>query len=209
MKVSLIVLTPGKSKGQAVPVNLAQFVIGRDPQCNLRPGSALISKRHCAVLIKGDEVFVRDFDSTNGTFLNDKPLKGEVAVKHDDVLKVGPLEFRLAIEQTPNLPASKTPTPARSSPKKPTPPAPTKEDFHEDAAALLLGLDDETSETTGEMAVPGGSTVMDVPIDAATGAPPAEAAEGKPAEEKKKPIPVGTAQSAAKAILDKYNRRSR
>ena len=101
MKVSLVVLNAGKSAGQTIPVNLAQFVIGRDPQCNLRPGSALISKRHCAILIKGEEVFVRDFDSTNGTVLNDVPLKGEVAIKNNDILKVGPLEFRVVIEATP------------------------------------------------------------------------------------------------------------
>src|SRR5262249_42642836 len=60
MKLSLIVLTPGKSEGQAIPINLSQFVIGRDAQCHLRPASALISKRHCAVLVRGDKAFVRD-----------------------------------------------------------------------------------------------------------------------------------------------------
>lgn len=206
MKVSLVVLNAGKSAGQAIPINLAQFVIGRDPQCNLRPGSALISKRHCAVLIKGDEVFVRDFDSTNGTFLNDEPLKGEVSVKNNDILKVGPLEFRLAIEIIPALAASKTPTPAASSPKKATPPAPTKGASNEDAAAMLLGLDDDTSVgTKDEAGVPGGSTVMDVPLNLQANEP-----DAKPAvEPKKKPIPVGTAQSAAQAILDKYNKRPR
>ena len=167
MKVSLVVLNAGKSAGQTIAVNLAQFVIGRDPQCNLRPGSALISKRHCAVLIKGEEVFVRDFDSTNGTVLNDVPLKGEVAIKNNDILKVGPLEFRVVIEATPPLAASKTPTPAASSPKKTTPPAPTRGTSNEDVAALLLGLDEEetTVGTKDESGVPGGSTVMDVPIN--------------------------------------------
>jgi pSer/pThr/pTyr-binding forkhead associated (FHA) protein len=208
MKVSLVVLNSGKSAGQTIPINLAQFVIGRDPQCNLRPGSALISKRHCAVLIKGEEVFVRDFDSTNGTFLNDEPLKGEVAVKNNDVLKVGPLEFRLAIEAAPAMSASKTPTPAASSPKKATPPAPTKGASNEDAAALLLGLDDNDTSvgTKDESGVPGGSTVMDVPLNLQAN----ESSPAKPAvEQKKKPIPVGTAQSAAQAILDKYNKRPR
>src|SRR5450631_1699183 len=98
MKVSLVVMTAGKSKGQAVPVNLPHFIIGRDPQCNLRPASAVISKRHCAVLIKDGQVFVRDFDSTNGTFINDFPVKGEAALKHDDILKIGPLEFKVVLE---------------------------------------------------------------------------------------------------------------
>ena len=77
MKVSLVVMSDGKAKGQAIPVTLPQFVIGRDPQCQLRPASPVISKRHCALLVRGEQVFVRDFESTNGTFVNDQPVKGE------------------------------------------------------------------------------------------------------------------------------------
>src|SRR6478672_6378142 len=98
MKLSLVVMTAGKSKGQAIPVNLPQFIIGRDPQCNLRPASAVISKRHCALLMKDGKVSVRDFDSTNGTFVNDKPVKGEVSLSNEDILKIGPLEFKVVIE---------------------------------------------------------------------------------------------------------------
>src|SRR5262245_30300545 len=99
MKLSLVVTTAGKAQGQVIPIKLAQFVIGRDPECNLRPASALISKRHCAVMVKSDQVFVRDFESTNGTFINDQPVKGEAPLQHDDVLKVGPLTFKVQIEE--------------------------------------------------------------------------------------------------------------
>jgi hypothetical protein len=49
MKLSLVVLTPGKMEGKSIPITLSQFLIGRDPQCHLRPASALVSKRHCAL----------------------------------------------------------------------------------------------------------------------------------------------------------------
>src|SRR6266852_4815261 len=98
MKLSLVVLTPGKSEGKVIPITLTQFVIGRDPQCQLRPASAVISKRHCALLVKGAKAFIRDFDSTNGTFVNDEQVTGERELHHDDTLKVGPLSFRVAIE---------------------------------------------------------------------------------------------------------------
>src|SRR5579862_1654674 len=97
MKISLMVLSAGAAEGKALPITTAQFIIGRDPQCNLRPASAMISKRHCAVLVKSGQVFVRDFDSTNGTFVNEQPIKGEVALKDGDVLKVGPLSFKAVI----------------------------------------------------------------------------------------------------------------
>src|ERR1700722_11488679 len=109
MKISLMVLSAGKAAGKALPVNVAQFIIGRDPQCNLRPASAMISKRHCAVVVKSGQVSVRDFDSTNGTFVNETQIKGEVALKDGDILKVGPLSFKVVIEGQP-------------APSKPTPP---------------------------------------------------------------------------------------
>jgi pSer/pThr/pTyr-binding forkhead associated (FHA) protein len=116
MKLSLVVMTPGnKMEGKVLEIKLAQFVVGRDPQCHLRPASALISKRHCALLQRDGKVFVRDFGSTNGTFVNEEQIKGEVELHHDDQLKIGPLLFRVRIEQ--DAPAVK---------KTLTPPPPTR-----------------------------------------------------------------------------------
>src|SRR5215813_1058376 len=116
MKLSLVVLTPGKTEGKVIPITLSQFVIGRDPQCNLRPASAVISKRHCALLIKDGKVSVRDFDSTNGTFINDVPVKGEASLKNEDILKIGPLEFKVALEVKP---PGTAPTPPPTKPATP------------------------------------------------------------------------------------------
>jgi len=214
MKLSLVVMTAGKSKGQAVPINLPHFIIGRDPQCNLRPASAVISKRHCAVLIKEGQVFVRDFDSTNGTFINDVPVKGEASLKNDDILKIGPLEFKVVIEIKP--PGSK-PTPL--PPKKASSNGSHNDD--ESVAAMLLSLQEESGKTAGEEStsaeesdIPSGSTVMDL-VTSPPNATPAVAAETPVPDAKKeaapkKPDPKNDpAHLAAKAILEKYSRRTR
>lgn len=200
MKISLMVLSAGKAAGKALPINAAQFIIGRDPQCNLRPASAMISKRHCAVLVKGGQVLLRDFDSTNGTFVNDEQIKGEVPLKDGDVLRLGPLSFKVVIE---GMPALSKPTP---------PPKPKGADFSdEDAAAALLSVDEENGQVTvstseTEDQVPGGTTVMDMPAFVPEGGAPAEKKEEKPEEKKpggKAQVKTGAAQDAAKAILDK------
>src|SRR3954447_13728844 len=98
MKLSLLVLTTGKQEGKLLEIKLPQFLIGRDPQCHLRPASPLISKRHCALIQRDGKVFIRDFASTNGTFVNDQPIKGEVELHNDDTLKAGPLLFTVRIE---------------------------------------------------------------------------------------------------------------
>jgi pSer/pThr/pTyr-binding forkhead associated (FHA) protein len=186
----------------------------------------MISKRHCAVIQRDGKVFVRDFDSTNGTFVNDQPVKGEVELHHGDQLKAGPLLFSVALESIPvNTP---TPAPVTSAaatvtggapttksaakPKKqPAPPPPPADDEaggseDEDAAAMLLSMGDDTeSGPLSSAEVPDGSTVMDVAAPALG----AEAAKTDPKNDKAKNPNLGNTQNAAKAILEKYTRRPR
>jgi pSer/pThr/pTyr-binding forkhead associated (FHA) protein len=200
MKLSLVVLTPGKTEGKVIPITLSQFVIGRDPQCHLRPASALISKRHCALLVRDGKVFLRDFDSTNGTFLNDSPVKGEVEVKNDDRLKVGPLQFVVRAEAT--TPPINRPTP----PPGAKTPVPAESHDDESIAAMLLSLQDDSSPDSAGSPdeVPEGSTVMDLQ------APQMPGEAGAPAADKdKKKVSEGNTSSAAKAILEKYMKRPR
>src|SRR5437016_6648486 len=198
MKLSLVVLTPGKMEGKSIPITLSQFLIGRDPQCQLRPASALISKRHCALLTRENQVFVRDFESTNGTSVNDQPVKGEMELHDKDLLKVGPLTFRVCLEIT--TPVSK-PTPL------PTPvAAPAPDD--ETAAALLLSLQDDggapgTNGSLDSEGIPTGSTVMEILK------PPGEGdskdqGQGGASREAAAKSAQGNTSSAAKAILEKY-----
>ncbi len=207
MKLSLIVQTAGRFEGKEIPINLAQFVIGRDPSCHLRPASALVSKRHCALLVRGQQVFLRDFDSTNGTFLNDQPVKTEVELHDSDQLRVGPVAFRIHLEVTP-APVNK-PTPL--------PPAKTSAEATDDeaAAALLLSLQDENDQSSSSAAVdkdgiPTGSTVMET-LASPPAAETAKEEAGKAADPKSKPSKTaeGDTSTAAKAILDKYLRRPR
>src|SRR5207237_507749 len=133
MKLSLVVLTPGKMEGQSIPITLSQFLIGRDPQCQLRPASALISKRHCALLVREGKAFVRDFESTNGTLVNDELIKGETELHQGDRLKIGPLDFRVELE-----------TPAAVNKPTPVPkPAAVGSSDDEAAAAMLLSVQDD------------------------------------------------------------------
>ena len=207
MKLSLVVLTAGASKGKIIPINVAQFLIGRDRGCQLRPASIHISNRHCALFRRDDKVFVRDFGSTNGTFVNGRQIKGEIELLNGDELRVGPLLFAVQLEtvsvdQLTPLPPTKAMTqkrassPAASSPEKEPAGGAGDED---DVAAMLLAMQEKDTPQAGiNTAVPEGTTVFDVPV------PPAEE---QPKEKPKQPI--GDTSSAAKSILDKYLKRPR
>jgi predicted component of type VI protein secretion system len=226
MNLSLVVLAEGPQKGKVLDIRLSQFLVGRDPQCHLRPSSAMISKRHCALIQRDSKVFVRDFDSTNGTFVNDKPVKGEVEVHHEDTLKIGPLLFSIRLQAQPvNRPTPPPPTKAADLPVSPsamaakpvpaaaqTPPPATKSpppastgSADDDVAALLLSQDDGDTRSSGFLnEVPEGSTVMDIM------AVPGEGADAKAqAEKDKAKAMIGNTSSAAKSILEKYMRRPR
>jgi len=113
MKVSLVVAS-GVHQGKVIPIIGQQFLVGRDAQCQLRPASQAISKRHCGVILRDGKVYVRDFGSTNGTSVNDELIRdAEVAVEDGASLKIGPLDFTVRVERVP-APADGAPLPANT-----------------------------------------------------------------------------------------------
>jgi pSer/pThr/pTyr-binding forkhead associated (FHA) protein len=196
MKLSLVV-NDGVHKGKVIPIALSQFLIGRDSQCHLRPSSPMISKRHCALLVKGEKVLVRDFDSTNGTFVNEERVQKERQLNNGDQLKLGPLAFLVQIEAAEE--AEKVP----AAPKKKG-----RESVDDESAAALLlelgpGEEPNISGPVDSEGIPTGSTVLDMPAP--------DQMEGKPGSGKTPPPKPSSANTsdAAKAILDKYSRRRR
>ncbi|HEY7326416.1 MAG TPA: FHA domain-containing protein [Gemmataceae bacterium] len=211
MKLSIVVLTPGPAEGKVIPINVPQFVVGRDPDCQLRPTSLHISKRHCALLRREDKVFVRDFDSMNGTFINDRQIKGEIELRDGDKLRVGPLTFGVRLEAAVVDRPAPLPTPKATAPKPPSGPTasspaqePSRSVSEEDeAAATLLAMQDtDAPGASSPSEVPEGSTVHDLPLPII--------AEMVANKEKEKPKQsAGDTSTAAKSILDKYIKRPR
>jgi pSer/pThr/pTyr-binding forkhead associated (FHA) protein len=108
MRLSLVVLSPGKSQGKTIVVPRLPFVIGRDCSCNLRPSSELVSSRHCALVFHGGQVCVQDLGSTNGTLVDGQPVREEHVLRGGERIQLGPLTFGVEIER---LPAVDQPTP--------------------------------------------------------------------------------------------------
>lgn len=237
MKLHLVVQTPGPNQGRMLDIKLSQFLVGRDPQCHLRPASPMISKRHCALLQREGKAFIRDFGSTNGTFVNNEPVKGEVELHHGDQLKIGPLSFEVRLEistpvnrptpppptkpATKTVPANKSSTPAPATAAKP----PAPEQMPAPAAPEKAGEQAEAPASADDDIAAMLLSLHDEDSGGSSGAAP-EVPEGstvhemplpsdvsdemaKKETEKPKPTAPANTSSAAKSILEKYMRRPR
>lgn len=222
MKLSLVVLSAGKLEGKAIEIKVPQFLIGRDPQCHLRPASAMISKKHCALIQKDGKLYIKEFGSTNGSFVNDVQVVNHAEVRNGDTLKIGPLLFQVnlevAVEAKQPAAAAAKPAPVAAGaaknegPAKPPVAASSGESTVDDdiAAMLLSSPESETVHDAAAMGgdVPGGTTVFELPVPSQ--AAPQENKDGKPPEkDKPKPASAGNTSSAAAAILEKMRKRPR
>ena len=95
MEAKLVVAT-GKSAGRAIVLKRPRLLIGRAEECDVRPLSEEVSRRHCQVLKEADHVAVEDLGSRNGTFVNGKRIEAKTVLHDGDRLRVGSLELTVA-----------------------------------------------------------------------------------------------------------------
>jgi len=72
------------------------FLIGRHPECNLCLSLPEISRKHALIFERKGELWIKEFGSTNGTFINRSRISNEQPLHTGDVLHFSSLEFRVA-----------------------------------------------------------------------------------------------------------------
>lgn len=98
MQVKLVVKS-GSQAGKAVPLPSPKCLIGRSEECHIRPQLDAISRKHCVIYTRENEVIVEDLKSRNGTYVNEERLTAEAVLLSGDVLRVGPVEFEVQIDR--------------------------------------------------------------------------------------------------------------
>jgi pSer/pThr/pTyr-binding forkhead associated (FHA) protein len=99
----LVVLSEGLT-GRTYELKVEKTTIGRLDDNSFPIAEQSVSSRHCEVLLKDNEVTIRDLNSTNGTYINGEKIT-EKALKPGQILRLGQIEMRLEDE---NAPASAT-----------------------------------------------------------------------------------------------------
>ena len=79
------------------------LVVGRDPgTAQIVVSAAVISKVHCSLVIRESKIWVRDLDSTNGTFIEGVQVLEETEVLPGQVVSLGRRgTVRILVEQGP------------------------------------------------------------------------------------------------------------
>src|SRR5688572_27510649 len=101
----LVVISEAKA-GLSHQLDTHWMTIGRAATNQFQILEASVSGQHCEVLLRGEELVVRDMRSTNGTFINDVMIT-EGVLKPGEVLRLGEIELKLEatppVKQTPKI----------------------------------------------------------------------------------------------------------
>jgi pSer/pThr/pTyr-binding forkhead associated (FHA) protein len=93
---SLLIKTDG-FRNQVLELKLGSNRLGRSAQNDFQIEHPTVSARHCELVLSAEGVTVRDCGSSNGTFLDGKPIR-EGTIAAGQVLRLG--EIELLVEST-------------------------------------------------------------------------------------------------------------
>ena len=88
----------GKLKGTVFPLHDEPVVIGRETAAELCLADRAVSRRHSRVEQNGDQFWISDLQSLNGTFVNDVPVK-QRALQHGDRIRIGDTQFLFLLHE--------------------------------------------------------------------------------------------------------------
>jgi pSer/pThr/pTyr-binding forkhead associated (FHA) protein len=124
----LVLLSAGLT-GRTHELKGEKTTVGRVEDNIFQIAEPSVSSHHCEILLRGNDVVVRDLNSTNGTFINGEKVI-ESPLKPGQILRLGQIEMRLetgeggapvptgAVASAPAPSPSAAPAPSGSTAKK-------------------------------------------------------------------------------------------
>ncbi|NDW21187.1 FHA domain-containing protein [Alteromonas hispanica] len=94
-----MLILQNKKNGESIDLDKPRITVGRDASNLIALSDADISGFHAEFHCEDDDVFLVDLGSSNGTFVNGKPLNGRIRVKAWDAIRFASLEFELTDPQ--------------------------------------------------------------------------------------------------------------
>ena len=101
-------LTLNRQTLQAFDLEGSKTLIGRSEVCDICINSRFVSKHHALLIRRDDAMLIVDLNSTNGTFLNSRPIESAI-LHHDDVISLGNHGIKLIAPSYRPVPEAATP----------------------------------------------------------------------------------------------------
>lgn len=89
----LVLLSEGLT-GRTYELKSEKTTVGRVPDNAFEIAEASVSSHHCEIMLRGNDVVIKDLGSTNGTYINGEKIE-EAVLKAGQILRVGMIEMRL------------------------------------------------------------------------------------------------------------------
>ena len=85
-----LIVIRGALQGKKFNLKGSRFLLGREKTIDICIDDANISRQHARILKEGDDYFIEDLGSRNGTYLNDEPIgQKKEKLGKEDMIKVG------------------------------------------------------------------------------------------------------------------------
>jgi len=86
--------------GRTHDLKAEKTTVGRVEDNSFQIAEPSVSSHHAELLLRGNDVIVRDLNSTNGTFINGEKI-AESPIKPGQILRLGQIEMRLETDTPP------------------------------------------------------------------------------------------------------------
>src|SRR5258708_21179229 len=102
--------------GRTCELQTDRTTVGRVEDNTFQIADPSVSSHHCEVHLRGSDIFIRDLNSTNGSFISGNKIE-ESILKPGQILRLGQVELKLEVEGAAAA-TSSTPQPSGAPAKK-------------------------------------------------------------------------------------------
>ena len=90
-----VAITEGANSGENISLDLAPLLIGRGSDAAIRLDDDYVSTRHARIASSGDQWFVEDLGSTNGTYIGSSRLTQPTTISLGTQIRIGKTTLEL------------------------------------------------------------------------------------------------------------------